>query len=273
MTNFLLITLALTQIPVVFIFTTRYICRVNEHMGMGKNPDWVAAHPEFTAPRICNMAMQGFSYLLAAATLLALIKFTVITPTPAFYIALLVGPTGIWTLAFMIYTGFFHYGIVKKIPAPDVVKASLVDRRLSAYVPIWMVYLCYGILAAIIIFYGWALISGTLAAELAIRRLVGLSVVIVIGTVILLIILRRKSSELELIVGSSGRKIEVIFSIAVLYLGVVVGIYRILGDYFNIFLFTDAGFFIVINVFIQGAFLAYGLNPKVRSMLREYARK
>ncbi|VAW07593.1 hypothetical protein MNBD_ALPHA01-985 [hydrothermal vent metagenome] len=268
MTDIILIILALSQIPVVFIFTTHYICQLSDHMARTKNPGWIADHPEFTSARTCNMVMRGFSYLLAMASLFMVIKFALITPTPRLYIALLVAPSIIWTVAIMIYSGVFHYVVIRKISDPEIRKAVLTDRRLSAFVPMWVVYLCYGALATILVIYGWAWTSGAIAPELAMARLTGLSIVIVIGTMVLLILLRRKLSELEAIVGASGRKIEVIFSLAVLYLGVLVGIYRIAGDFFNIFLFTDAGFFIVVNLFIQTAFLAYGLNPRVRAMRR-----
>ncbi len=270
MTDAILIILALSQIPVVFIFTTRYICQLSGHMAYTKNPVWIAGHAEFTSDRNCNMVMRGFSYLLAMASLLMVIKFALVTPTPQLYIALLVAPTIIWTVAITVYSGVFHYSVIRKIPDPEIRKAVLTDRRLSVFVPMWAVYLCYGALAVILAIYGWAWATGAIAPELAMARLTGLSIVIVLGTMVLLILLRRKLSELEAVVGASGRKIEVIFSLAVLYLGVFVGIYRIAGDFFDIFLFTDAGFFIVMNLFIQTAFLAYGLNPRVRAMRRDY---
>ncbi len=120
--------------------------------------------------------------------------------------------------------------------------------------------------------YSWALMSETLVDELAIARIVGLGVVIVLGAGVLLVTLRRKYSEMQDIIGPSGRKVEVIGAIAVLYLGVLVGIYRILGDFYNISLFSDASFFVAISLVIQAYFLAYCLHPKVKSLLQEYSQ-
>lgn len=272
MTNFFLVMLAFTQIPVVFVFTSRKGLRLASYYCLKRNPDWVTTHPEFKVHTLINSVALGFSYLVAAVSVFAVLKYVFITPTPGYYVLLLVAPLTIWTLGYLVYFVSFYMAVTRKIPAPAIRTASLTDRRLATFVPMWAVYLCYGFLVLIMMIYSWALMSETLVDELAIARIVGFGVVIVLGTGVLLVTLRRKYSEMQDIIGPSGRKVEVIGSIAVLYLGVLVGIYRILGDFYNISLFSDASFFVAISLAIQAYFLAYCLHPKVKSLLQEYSQ-
>ncbi len=272
MTNFFLVMLAFTQIPVVFVFTSRAGIRLASYYCLKRNPDWVAKHPEFKVYTLINSVALGFSYLVAAVSVFAILKYVFITPTPGYYVLLLVAPLTIWTLGYLVYFVAFYMAVTREIPAPALRKASLTDRRLSTFVPMWTVYLCYGFLALIVIIYSWALMSETLGGQLATARIVGLGGVIILGTGVLLVTLRRKYSEMEGIIGPSGRKVEVIGSLAVLYLGVLAGVHRILGDFFNISLFSDASFFVAISLIIQAYFLAYCLHPKVRLLLRNSLR-
>ena len=238
MTEFLTILLAFTQIPILLVFGARRGLTGMFYHSLNKNPEWIDAHPDFRNHNRINSAALYFFYFLAAASLLATIKYSLITPSPDYYVRLLVTPQLIWGLGLSVYVAAFDYGVMKKIPAPAIRKASLIDRRLSAFVPLWTVQLCYGSLALEICIYAWALMNNSLDHGLAIRRILGVSGVVIIGTGVLLCFLRRKHSELEDILGlPSGRRVEVIFGLSALYLGVAVGAWRILGDFFGILLF------------------------------------
>jgi hypothetical protein len=113
------------------------------------------------------LAIRWYHFLVAIISFAAIIKFVWITPTPDYYFQL---PIFIWFTVIpfiIIHVAYLYFAVFKKIPAPEVVTASLSARRLTSYVPMWDVY--PGILAFIIIiaYYGWASYGGHIDAEVA----------------------------------------------------------------------------------------------------------
>ena len=273
MTEFFLILLTFTQIPVFFIFSSRVMGGLITFTFFKKNPEWVIAHSEFNRHRLYTRVWLGFSYLLAALTFIAALKFTLITPMENlirlmfFFLAI---PMTVWGLGLIVYWGFFYLGIVKKIPAPARREASLASRQLSTYVPLWVVYFGYGFLALILIAYTGGWMSGAVGSVKAIDILIRYSVVAMAVTVSLLITVRQKHTGGEQIFGSGGRKAEVIITIGILYLALFAGLYQILTDFFSITLFAWSGFAAAIILMIQVSAIWLLLHPKVRSLHREY---
>lgn len=273
MTDFFLVLLIFTQIPVMLIFASRVMCGQTTFTSFRKNPEWIVTHPEFNRHRLFTRIWLGFCYLLAALTFIAAVKFTLITPmaSPSDLIDyLLVLPMVAWGMGFMIYWAVFYFGVVKKIPAPAKREASLDSRQLSTYVSLWVVYLGYGLLGLILIVYigGW--MSGAVGSEPAIRMFIAYSLALIAITFGLLLTLRRKHTEGEQVFGIGGRKAEVMINIGTLYLCVFAGLYRILNDFFSITPFSSDGFAVVIFSVIQVFFVWVLLHPKVRSLHREY---
>ncbi len=272
MTSFLIVFLALTQIPILFIYAAGLTCKLTSYNYLRKNPEWVTSHPDFKTHKIYNRIFLGFSYVLSTATLVAIIYYGFINPAPRLHLQLLAFPVVVSVIGILLYQGVFHLAMKKKLPVPKVRKASLIDRRLSSYIPMWTVYLVYGLLAAVFAIYAWALLSETIVSELAIRRLTGLSGIVILGGFVLLQALRRKHVDSELFFGSIGRNIEVIATIVLLYFSVFLGVALILADFFSIFLFADASFFIVMSLVIQGFYIITALNPRIKAKLQEYSQ-
>ncbi len=268
MTDLLLVVLACTQIPIIFIFTSHTGLRMANYYCHRRNPDWVATHAEFNRHIMINAAARGVAWLIAAVSAIAIVKYVFITPTPAYYALLLVAPLTFWVSAYLVYIAIFYLAVTRKIPAPARRQASLADRRLSSFAPLWTVYLCYALLLLILMIYFWALRSEALATALVARRLLAFCSVIILGSGVLMVTLRRKNSEMEHMLGASGRKIEVIASITLLYLIVLVGAVVILQDVFNIELFSLVSLLEAISLLIQVYFLAYCLHPRIRASLR-----
>ena len=273
MTEFFLKLLTFTQIPVFFIFSSRVLGGQIALTSFRKNPEWVVAHSEFNRYRSYTRVWLGFSYLLAALTFIAALKFTLVTPitSPDIFIGfLLFLPMTVWGMSFMVYWGFFYFGFVKRIPTPTKREASLASRQLSTYVPLWVVYLGYGFLALILVAYigGW--MSGAVSSERAIVMLIGLTLVLMGVAFSMLVTVRRKHTELEQVFGSGGRKAEVRSIIGGLYLGVFAGVYGFLIDFFGITLFSHDGFAAAAMSVIQVSAVWLLLHPKVRSLHREY---
>lgn len=261
MTDFLLIVLAVTQIPIIFIFTSRKGVRLASDACLRKNPDWLASHPQFKLHNKISAVALGYTYLVAVGSVLAILNYAFLTPKADYLALLLVIPLTLWMVGYLVYFVFFQVAVIQRIPAPKIRKASLVDRRLTAFLPSWAVYLCYGFLSLIVMIYCWALLGETLDGELAITRIIGFSAVIALGSSVLLVALRRKYSDMEYVIGANGRKIEVLASMSVLYLVLCVGVYLLIEDFFALSFFTAAGFLVLVSLLVQLYFLAFFLRP------------
>jgi hypothetical protein len=270
MEQHLLLILAFTQIPIVFVLATRTYCGLICYRLVQKNRQWIREHLEFTGYKTFTRTITYISYLIALLSLLATIELALNGGSPIEYINVLVIPLVLWTIAGVFYQLVFQYRILPLIPPPNVRKASMIDRKLSAYVPLWIVYLGFALIFSIVVIYSFSLLGIAISAETAVRRIFGLSVGVIITFFVLRDRLRRKDSEMEEIVGSHGRRLEIIGAVAILYGFVFVGVFRVFGDFFKIYLFSDARFFIVIVFSIQVWFVVMRIHPKVKKMLRDY---
>ena len=276
MIEFLIQLLIFTQIPVFYIFYSRVICGQTTYVAFKKNPEWVIAHPEFNRHLLYTRALLGFSYILAALTFIAAVKFTFITPIlerNELISFLLVVPMMTWFLGTTVYSIFFYSGIVKHIPASATRKASLADRQLSAYVPLWVVYLGYGLLSLVVAVYLWGWMGSVIDSKIAIKKLIGFGFTFLVLTISIFGTLRSKHTAGEQIFGGNGRRGEIMLCIGVLYLGGFAGIYRILIDFFSISLFPPAGLAVAVLSFFQILAIVAMLHPRVRSLHQDYRRK
>lgn len=272
MDSIYVVILALTQVPVCFILMSRRTSELLTVQCYKRNPVWMTDHPEFQTHEIIGRFMLWTSYILSGVTLAAIINFTWITPTPDYYVSLLFVPQYIWLMVLFGYIVATYKWVMKKIPL-SIRKASLTPRRLSSYLPVWIVYSGYGLNALIMGIYAWALMSGVIDNEILIRRLIGISGGMVIITFMLLVSLRRKQSNSDVYFGSSGRKVEVQLNVAILYLFVFVGVYRILGDFFEVSLFSTITLIVVMSIMIQTTFIVFSFHAKARAISREYRNR
>lgn len=273
MTEIILVLLTFTQIPVLFIFGSRVIGGQIAATSFRKNPDWLLANSGADRHRMYTRLWYGFCYLLAASTLFAAVNFTLISPVtdPGFIVEYLLAlPMMVWWFGFMAYWGFLYFGIARKIPAPAKRAASLENRQLSTFVPLWIVYLGYALVTLAIVIYGWAWISDAVESGKAMRVVLSFSFTLLVITFSLLITVRRKHTEVELLEGNVGRGAEVMVAVGALYFCSFAGVYRILADFFDITLVSSTGLSMTVFAVVQLACLATLLHPKVRSLHREY---
>lgn len=274
MTDTLMIILSITQIFVLFIIATPLCCKLSAYFATMKNPDWVAEHPEMQRFKIYNSVMIGCSYLIAAASMASVIYFVLIISDPTKYILMLVVPSVIWINGLLTHLVLIQFGFSRKIPSPRVVSASMSSRDLTTFIPTWLSGLVSLSLGTILTLYIWAFFSGAIDPEIAIRRVIGLTVAVLIGIGTITYMLRRKHSELDKVIGEGGRRWEIIASFHLLSTMLIfVGVWRILGDFYDVHLFQDEIFFICVAAFVQVSTLFYGFHPKVRSMLRDFSEK
>ena len=254
--DYMLLTLILTQIPIIFIYATRMYCRMYAHFALSRNPEWIAGQPEFTRHTNYEKAMRIFANIIAVLSLASVVYYIFQNPDPMNIVAMLLLPQLAWLIGILLYTVVLYFKVTRAIPLQDHRRTILEDRSLAAYVRPWMVSLGYIGLFFVGSIYLWALFSETIPIGLATARLIGFVGMIILGTGVLAFALRRKHSELEFMFGENGRKLEVRSAVIMLYIGIFIGLYRILGDFFDIHLFTTGTFFIVVSMAIQGWLLA-----------------
>lgn len=266
MNDFLVILLALTQIPIIFIYTAQNLGHFLTQKTVTINPAWLEQHAEFNNHILLTKIFKYYSLWLAAFSLTALIYFGFAAPSSRTFTALLLAPNFIWICGFGIYIISFQFLVIKKIPTPEIRSASMNNRQLHSYIPLWVIYAAYAALALIITTYIWAYFNQTISTELAMRRLTGMGAFITILSFMIYKSLKNKASELEFIFGPNGRKIEVIINCGCLYIGVLLGSVLILNDIFNIVIFTPLGFILTANLCIQIYFLGYLFYTKAKNI-------
>ncbi|MBL1422474.1 MAG: hypothetical protein COC24_018360 [Alphaproteobacteria bacterium] len=257
MIDFLIILLALTQIPIIFIYATQSLSHSLTQKPINTNPLWLEQNAEFNNHILLTKTFKYFSSWLAIFSLVAFIYFSFTAPNTHTLVALLLAPNFIWICGFGIYIISFQFLVVKRIPRSEIRSASMNNRQLRSYIPLWVIYAAYTALALIITIYIWAYFNQTIPRELAMRRLTGMGVFIIIISFMIYKSLKNKVSELEFIFGPNGRKIEIMINCGCLYIGVLLGSVLILSDIFNITIFTPLSFTVTAHLCIQIYFISY----------------
>ena len=251
MTDFLVILLALTQIPIIFIYSTKNLNHFLGQKTININSIWLKQHAEFTNHIALAKIFKYFSSSLAIASLIAIIYYGFNMSDSDRLLALLLAPNFIWIGGFGIYMMLFQFLVTKRIPTPEIRSASMNNRQLRNYLPMWLIYLAYGLLALIFTIYIWAYFSQTITAELLTRRLTGLGIFIITMSLITYKSFKNKVSEFTFIFGQNGRKIEAIINCGLLYTSSLLGIVLILSDIFGIVIFTPLSFVLVAHLCVQ----------------------
>ena len=196
----------------------------------------------------------------------AVVKYVVLTPSPEYYLTIVIIPLQISAMALLIFALLLHFAVVKKIPAPEVVKASLSNRRLSTFIPMWIVYIGVGAMLAVAGYYGWALFEGMINTDQAIKRILRTLSGLIIWCLMMLYVLKRKYSETGEVFGENGRKYEIWMGVGILYLLVLITFNRFFFDFLGGMLFRDTVMLLVLGFVVQGFVLHYVLQPKTKAM-------
>lgn len=240
------------------------------YLAIKKKPKWIAAHPEFKFHILLDKVMDYFCYILALGCASGIIYYSLIVPSPDKYLLVALMPFQVGAVGFLIFITLLHFRVAKKIPAPEVVSATLEDRRLSQYIPIWTLVPGYAALVAMIMYYVYAYFNGMIEADHTIRRLSELVVVSAILSGLLLYFLKRKYSEFEVIFGEGARKYEIWMGVGLLYYVVLFRFDRFSYDFLGDMLFRDAIVLPIICVILQLSLIYYMLQPKVKEILKNY---
>jgi hypothetical protein len=252
----------LSQVAVLQFYAVPYGTRLMYRRALGRNPAWVAEHPEFTAENPAPRASLWISYAMGLS-IYAWIFFApdaarIFIPHDTTPESLLVDSIIASGLLMMVHHSVYLLRVrrmIRRIPPPEIRKASLDRRALRDFLPIGWVYAAGVLIAAVCAVYTYALSAEIISRELFFARVHGLFVCCAICAGVVLYALRRKPTEADEIFSGRFRLWEVRSSVALLYFIAAIGVRCILGDIFDVWLFSDLGFFVAMSIATQAGFV------------------
>lgn len=248
----------LSQVAVLQFYAVPYGTRLLYRRALNRNPEWVAEHPEFTAenpaPRVSLWISYAMGLSIYARIFFAPDAARIFIPHDTTSESLLVDSIIASGLLMLVHHCVYLLRIrrmIRRIPPPEIRETSLDRRALRDFLPIGWVYAAGVLIAAVCAVYTYALSAEIISRELFFTRVHSLFICCAILSGIVLYHLRRKPTEADEIFSGRLRILELRSSVALLYLVAAVGVWRILGDIFDVWLFSDLGFFVAMSIAIQ----------------------
>jgi hypothetical protein len=248
----------LSQVAVLQFCIVPHGTRLMYRRALNRNPEWIAEHPEFTAeypaPKVSLWISYAMGLSIYARIFFAPDAAPIFIPHDAFSEPLLVDSIVASGLSMLVHHCVYLLRVrrmIRRIPPPEIRMASLDRRALRDFLPIGWVYAGGTLVAAVCAVYACALSAEIISRELFFTRVHSLFICCAISAGVLLYALRRKPAEAHEIFSGRLRLLEVRSSVALLYFIATIGVWRILGDIFDVWLFSDLGVFVAISIAIQ----------------------
>ena len=205
----------LSQIAVLHFYAAPYGTRLMYRRALGRNPAWVAEHPEFTAENPAPRASLWISYAMGLAIYAWIFIPHDTTSEPPLVDSIIASVS-----LMLVHHGVYLLRVrrmIQRIPPPEIRKASLDRRALRDFLPISWVCAGGALIAALCAVYTYALSAEIISRELFFARVNGLFICCAIWAGVVVYILRRKPTEADEILSGRFRLWEVRGSVAVLY--------------------------------------------------------
>jgi hypothetical protein len=249
MENWFPLLVVVSHIAIFHFYAVPCGVRLMYQGALNRNPAWVTEHPEFTAENPAPRLSLWISYALGFS-LYAWLVF-VADYTSEWVLIYLIAASGL--LVLLHHSVYFARvrRINRSIPAPAIREASLDRRALRDFLPMGWVYAGVVMIAAIYTVYTYAFLAEIIPGELFFRRTSGVSVACLIATAAMLYCLCRKPTDADELFSGRYRTWEVRANVAVFYLLVLAGGWRILGDVFDVYVGTDLGVIVAISIALQ----------------------
>jgi len=262
--------LAITQLFIFFVLVPQGI-RLGVYMTVKKNPKWVADHPEFTVHRTLERLTTGFSCLLGAVSAAAIVYYTLLVPTPEYYLLLMLRPVQALALGTIVIAALHYIWLERRIPVPEVSKASLSERRISSYIPMWVYWLANISCGIVAVIFGYAYFTDNINQGDASVIFQIFFVAPILVNLVNNLSIRRKHSESDYMFGKKGRRFEVGMMVGLLYLIALLGFNKIYVDFFDGTPFNGDVLLIGLFVFFNLIALFAAVHPKTKALLAEYS--
>jgi hypothetical protein len=261
--------LAITQLFIFFVFGPEGM-RLGVYMMVKKNPNWVMGHPEFTLHKTLEKLTNWFHYIVGGTSAAAIIYYALIEPTPEYNLMLMYRPLQVLAFGFLVIVTAQYFWLARNIPAPEISKATLTDRRLSNYIPMWTFWVANFSCAIVAVVYGYAFSADIIDMGKALIAFRVFFIVPIGANLAILFYIRRKHSESDYLFGENGRRFEVGVIVSMIYLIALIGFNWIYVDFFDGTPFNHDVVLIGTVVFLQAIALFATVHPKTREMLKEY---
>jgi hypothetical protein len=239
----------LSQVAVFHFYAVPCETRLMYQRVLDRNPAWIASHPEFTAANPPPKLSAWISYAIG----LSLYVWLILAPsmdTETLVINAMMASVLLTLIHPVVYPARFHR-MSRKVPPPEIREASLDRRALRDFLsPIW-VYTAAGLIAAVIAVYAVALLADRIPEEVLFYRVSGLLIGCAALDGIIWYALRRKPTRADELFSGRFRCWKVRGPVAVLYLFVAVGTWRILGDVFDIHPLSEIGVWVALSIAVQ----------------------
>lgn len=273
MSDTLFLVLAILQIFAIFLYAGPIMARHLLYISLKKNPNWASQKENQNSYKFADIIYTWWSRLIATVSGASLIYFVILNPEPKYYNELAMIPIFVWSLSLIALMAYVYGYLLRVMPKPEVVKATLSSRRLSDYFPLWIFYIAYGIFALICIYYAYQYGEGVIEVETlyeCLRYTLFISI-ITFGT--LLFTLKRKHSEFDLMFEAKGRRYEVIVNIVGIYILVMVSINKMLIDIYQLEILSQNMVSLILGFSVNLFFLWVVSHPKSKEITKDYHLK
>jgi hypothetical protein len=249
MSNWIIYGLALSQIVILYGLFPAVFLRLMPGLYFLKNPEWIAQNPDFKLRSEMPALAAMLFYVVGLAWLVLLLYFKPSVATDGFQLGL--APACVWLVMLGACLVIDYFRVERHIPLPEQALATPGPRALRHYLNPYWVWLCFGLYAASILANALMYYQHHILPVVFERRMTGTAITLGIFTLALLYGLYRKPKPQDDIWGSSSRKLEVMFYLAVLYAGLLPVWARVIQDAFLYRDFDNAVFVGTVNVLIQ----------------------
>lgn len=273
MTDTLFIVLATLQIYAIFLYAGPIMARQLLYISLKKNPEWASQKENKNSYKIVDIVFTWWSRIIATASAIMTIEIAILNPKPEYYHELAMIPIVVWSLSLFILMAYVYGYLLRIIPKPEVVKATLSSRRISDYTAPWVFYLAYGIMGIISVNYLYQFLIGMIDAEILINAVSYIGFIAILTLTILIYTIKRKHSEFDIMFGEKGRKYEVIVNAIGLYLLTIVIINNMISDLYSVELFTQNMVSLFFGYSVNLFFLWMVSHPKSKEITKDYQVK
>lgn len=267
MNNWIIFTLAMSQIVVLYGMSVRSCLGAINKIFLDKNLAWVRENPAFSARYAQPKYTVFILYAMGALWLLGLFStLDTMDDTKLFFYTMM--PNFVWQVVLMIYLIVAKLRIASRIPLPSKRRASLMRRNLGDYIhPAWTV-LCGACYLFVIGAYLVALSNQQIELGVFVARLLYVLLVLLITVVFLRHSLRRKKIFLDDTFGASFRRWEVIanFSFSMLG-GAAVVLWVMINDLTTTMWASQLNLAVALGVVTQTLLVYLSFNSRVKQAM------
>ena len=255
------------QVIIFQIIASPILSLFSYKLGLSKNKSWVKGNPDFL--RKYPEPMRIHHYVLGALFLVA-IGFSFFTANTQIMYGVHLLSVFVFLAQHLGYDMIRFKKIRSEIPASEVRKASIVPRRLSAYLPPWLIVLS-STLFVISILGCFYLFSNPTGVEALSKKAIRLIIAQLIVFGVLVHSLKRKPVTPHLDLALFYRKSEIWMTLFMLFCFILLSLLSFTGYYFGIDFLIQSNRIIsyICTLVPMAIFVWFVTNPSMKKIYTE----